>query len=111
MATKKHQRVKLVEYIGDDSISPDSALIAAGIVLMEAAELCKDQKDTEGLIRVANAWYDISKTLMDIEDEESKKQPFGFGLAQVGEDEDGDDESTGIIEVRKKPRQLRKRTR
>jgi len=103
MATKKHQRVKLVEYIGDDAISPDSALIAAGIVLMEAAELCKDQKDTEGLIRVANSWFDISKTLMDASEEESK-QPFGFGLAEVGEDEDGDDESTGIIEVRKKSR-------
>jgi len=103
MATKKHQRVKLVEYIGDDAISPDSALIAAGIVLMEAAELCKDQKDTEGLIRVANAWFDISKTLMDASEEENK-QPFGFGLAEVGEDEDGDDESTGIIEVRKKSR-------
>ncbi len=108
---KKHERVKLVEYIGDDAISSDSALIAAGMVLMDAHMISKDMKDTDGLIRTANAWYEIAKLLMHSDEEEESKQPFGFGLIEVGEDEDGDDESTGGIEVRKKSRELRKRPR
>lgn len=101
---KKHDRVRLVEYIGDDAISSDSALIAAGMVLMDAHLISKDQKDTDGLIRTANAWYEIAKLLMHSDDEDESKQAFGFGLVEVGEDEDGDDESTSGIEIRKKSR-------
>ena len=104
MAKKKTRKNLLVEYIDDDAVSPEAAIVASAMVLMEAAEMCKNTADTDGMIRIASAWFDIAKTLMNIsEEEESKSRPFGF---TVTEDVDGDDESTGIIEVRQKLRKL-----
>lgn len=100
MPKKKSRKELLVEYIDDDAVSGDGAIIATAMVLMEAAEMCKNTSDTDGMIRIASAWFDIAKTLMNItEEEESKSRPFGFtGIEEI----DGDDESTSGIEVRKK---------
>lgn len=104
MAKKKSRKDLLIEYIDDDGVSPETAIISSAMVLMEAAEMCKNTADTDGMIRIASAWFDIAKTLMNIsEEEESKNKPFGFGMI---EESDGDDESTGSIEVRKKSRKL-----
>jgi hypothetical protein len=104
MAKKKTRREELVEYIGDDGISGDTAIIASGMVLMEAAEVCKNTADTDGLIRIAHAWFDIAKMLMNYsEEEESKNRPFGFTAL---EEMSGDDESTSGAEVRSKFRKL-----
>lgn len=104
---KRDRRNKFVKYLGDDSVSSDSAIIAAGMSLMDAAEICQKTSDSEGLIRIANAWFDIAKTLLNIsEEDEESKTPFGFGLV---EEFDGDepessepDKSTGRFEIRKK---------
>lgn len=104
MSKKKTRKDLLVEYIDDDGVSGETAIIASAMVLMEAAEMCKNTADTDGMIRIAGAWFDIAKTLMNInEEEESKNRPFGF---TVPEDIDGDNESTSGIEVRQKFRKL-----
>jgi hypothetical protein len=103
----KSQHERLIEFINDDTLSGDTALLAAAICLMESTELCKEMRDTDGLIRTANAWYDIAKTLLGISDTDEDKKPFGFAaveLAEVGEDEDdepGDDPRAGGIKIRK----------
>jgi hypothetical protein len=100
---------KLIEFINDDSLSGDSALLAAAICLMDSAEIAKDMKDIDGLIRTANAWYDIAKTLLGISETEEEKRPFGFGVAdlvELGEDEENGTElyeSTDGIKIRKEP--------
>lgn len=106
MAKKpKSAHRRLVEFINDESLSGDSALLAAAICLMESAEIAKEMKDTDSLIRTANAWYDIAKTLLDIPDVEEEKKPFGFGmleLAELGEDDGVEsDEGKSRIKVRK----------
>lgn len=97
---------RLVEFINDEALSGESALLAAAICLMDSAEICKEMRDTDGLIRTANAWYDIAKTLLGISESDEEKKPFGFAaieLAEVGEEVDGTetDESTGRFKVRK----------
>lgn len=101
---KKDNRDFLVDYIGTEEISGESAIIASGIVLMQAAEICKAMSDTDGLIRIANAWFDIGKTLLNyVEEEETKNKPFGFGvMEEIG----GIDQGESGIEVRKKSRKL-----
>ena len=108
MSKKKTRRDALVEYIGDEGISGETAIIASGMVLMEAAEVCKNTADTDGLIRIASAWFDIAKMLLDYsEEEQTKNKPFGFTAL---EDVSGNDESESVIEVRSKSRKLRERT-
>jgi hypothetical protein len=104
---KSNRRDKFVKYLGDDSVSADSAIIAAGMSLMEASEMCQKMGDSEGLIRIANAWYDIAKMLLNItEEEEESKTPFGFGLVEEvnGDDPESDkpDKGPSGPEIRKK---------
>jgi hypothetical protein len=88
---KKSRQERLVDFIGDETISGDTTLIAAVLCLMESSELAIKNKDIDALLRTARAWYDVSKDLLGIAAEEENKTPFGFGvmeLAEVGE-EDG----------------------
>jgi len=116
MVKKKSTHERLLELLGDDTLSPDTAYIAAAISLMEASELCKENRDSEGLLSVAKAWHDIAKSMGGSPtDEEEEKKPFGFAsleLTGIGEDiGESDDPRQGGVEVRQKSRQLRKRTR
>ena len=63
MAKKKTRKQLLIENIDDDAVSPEAAIVASSMVLMEAAEMCKSTADTDGMIRIAGAWFDIAKTL------------------------------------------------
>ena len=115
MARKKTPHDRLVELLGDVSLSTETAFIAAAINLMEAGEICKENRDREGLINVAEAWHDIAKSLGGVEEEETKR-PFGFvaetEIVEIGEElGEPDDPSEGGIEVRKELGKLRKRTR
>ena len=104
---KKTRQDMLVEYLGEDIISGDSCLVAAAMSLMQCENICVENRDTEGLLRVANAWYSLGKVLMGISDHEEDKKPFGFGLVDMEDEEDyGDDENPSRIKVRKEFRKL-----
>jgi hypothetical protein len=116
MVKKKSPHERLLEILGDDTLSPETAYIASAINLMEASELCKENRDSEGLLSVAKAWHDIAKSMSGTTiDEDEEKKPFGFAsleLTDIGEDiGESDDPRKGGVEVRQKSRQLRKRTR
>jgi hypothetical protein len=116
MVKKKGPHERLLELLADDTLSPDTAYIAAAISLMEASELCKENRDSEGLLSIAKAWHDIAKSMGGTPtDEDEEKKPFGFAsleLTDIGEEVgESDDPRKGGIEVRQKSRKLRKRTR
>jgi hypothetical protein len=116
MVKKKSPHERLLELLGDDTLSTDTAYIASAINLMEAADLCVENRDAEGLLLVAKAWHDIAKSMGGSpSDEEEDKKPFGFAsleLTDIGEDiGESDDPRQSGVEVRQKSRQLRKRTR
>ena len=103
---KKTQHDELVEFINDEALSGESALLASAICLMNGTRICKENNDVDGLIRIANAWYDIARMLISISDStEEEKRPFGFGVPEpmkTGEDHGFDaDQSSGRIKVRK----------
>lgn len=105
MVKKKNEEELLVDFIGE-TISTESALLACSINLMRAGDVAKDAQDSEGLIKVAKAWYDLAKYLGGDEDED-KPQQFGFTALETV-DEPGDEPDTGEsgIEVRTKSRKL-----
>jgi hypothetical protein len=115
MVKKKSPHERLLEILGDDTLSPETAYVAAAINLMEAAELCKENRDAEGLLSIAKSWHDIARSMSGSSEDEEEKKPFGFAaleLTDIGEDiGESDDPRTGGVEVRQKSRQLRKRTR
>lgn len=106
MPKAKTEEDLLVEFIGD-VISPESALLACSINLMRAGDIAKQMQDTESLLKVSKAWYELARYLSgDKEDERSN--PIGFTMLEVDIDEPGDGayEGEGGIEVRKKSREL-----
>ena len=116
MVKKKSPHERLLELLGDDTLSTDTAYIAAAISLMEASELCVENRDAEGLLSISIAWHDIAKSMSGPStDEEEEKKPFGFTsleLTDIGEDiGESDDPRQSGVEVRQKSRELRKRTR
>ena len=106
MARKKTEDEELVDFIGE-SISTDSALLAASINLMRAGDIAKVVQDTDALLKVAKGWYDIARYMAGDQDDDSKSAHFGFAALEVV-DEPGREphESEGGIEVRKKSRKL-----
>ena len=106
MPKAKTEEDLLVEFIGD-VISPESALLACSINLMRAGDIAKQMQDTESLLKVSKAWYELARYLSgDKEDERSN--PIGFTMLEVDIDEPGDGAYEGEdgIEVRKKSREL-----
>lgn len=107
MAKKpKTEEEKLVDFIGE-TICTESALLAASINLMRAGDIAKESGDSDSLIRVAHAWYDLAKFLSGPEDgseNEDKGSPIGFLAELEILDEPGTepDEGASGIEVRKK---------
>lgn len=107
MARKKTEDEELVSFIGE-TISSESAILAASINLMRAGNIAKTLNDTESLLKVAKGWYDLAK-YMSGDDEESKPVHFGFAsLETLDEPGSEPDEGEGGIEVRKKSKKLRK---
>ena len=102
---KKTEEDLLVEFIGD-TISPESALLACSINLMRAGDIAKATADSEGLLKVARAWYDLAKYLGG--EEEDKSNPIGFLSELETVDDTGIEPDTGEsgIEVRTKSRKL-----
>lgn len=109
MAKKqKTEENRLVEFIGE-SISPESAILAAAINLMRAGDIAKENGRDEILVKVAHAWYAIAKFLngSSEDDDPERSHPFGFtALETVNGPGDEPHESESGIEVRKKSRQL-----
>ena len=109
MAKKeKSEEEKLVNFIGE-TISMESALLAASINLMRAGDSAKETSNVEGLINVAKAWYDLAKFLsgpQEDEDNEDKGKPIGFLAALETLDDPGSEPDTGEggPEIRKKSR-------
>ena len=106
MPKKKTEEDLLVEFIGE-TISPESAILACSINLMRAGDIAKQMQDTESLLKVSKAWYELARYL-DGDKEEEKSNPIGFTTLEVDVDEPGDgpDESESGIEVRAKSRKL-----
>ena len=99
---KKTEEDDLVNFIGD-TISTESALLACSINLMRAGDIAKATADSDGLLKVARAWYDLAKYLGGEEDED-KGNPIGFLAELETVDDTGTepDEGQGGIEVRTK---------
>lgn len=107
---KKGEDDDLVEFIGE-TISSESVLLACAINLMRAGDIAKLCADSESLLKVAKAWYDLARYL-DGHYEDDKTTHFGFAaLETINEPGNEPDESEGGIEVRKKSRKLRKHPR
>lgn len=104
MAKKKTEEDLLVEFIGE-TVSTESALLACSINLMRAGDVAKATADSDGLIKVAKAWYDLARYLGGEEDE-NKSNPIGFlaELETVYDTGNEPDAGEGGIEVRTKPR-------
>ena len=107
MPKKKTEEDLLVEFIGE-TISPESAILACSINLMRAGDIAKQMQDTESLLKVSKAWYELARYLGGDLREEERSNPIGFTTLEVDIDEPGDgpDESEGGIEVRSKSRKL-----
>jgi hypothetical protein len=105
MAKKKREEDSLVDFIGE-TISTESSLLACAINLMRAGDVAKTAEDSESLIKVAKAWYDLARYLGG--EEEEKTKPIGFTTTLETLDESGDepDAGEGGIEVRTKSRKL-----
>jgi hypothetical protein len=105
MVKKKTEEDELIDFIGE-TISTESALLACSVTLMRAGNIAKECHDSDGLLKVARAWYDLARYLGG--DEEEKGNPIGFTMGLETLDEPGDepDAGEGGIEVRKKSRKL-----
>lgn len=70
---------KLKKFIGAE-ISAESAMVATGKVLVESMEIAKNKNDVDGLLAVADRWYNISRLILDqiSEVDQSEKMPMGF---------------------------------
>lgn len=103
MVKKKTEEDLLVDFIGA-TISTESALLACSINLMRAGDIAKATADSEGLIKVAKAWYDLARYLGG--EEEDRGNPIGFLAELETLDEPGTepDEGESGIEVRTKLR-------
>ncbi len=99
---KKTEEEELVNLIGE-TINTESALLACSINLMRAGDIAKATADSDGLLKVAKAWYDLAKYLGGEEDED-KSNPIGFlaELETVDDTGTGPDEGKSGIEVRTK---------
>ena len=106
MVKKKTEEDLLVEFIGE-TISTESALLACSINLMRAGDVAKATADSDGLIKVAKAWYDLARYLGGEQDED-KSNPIGFLSELETVDDTGIEPDTGEsgIEVRTKSRKL-----
>ena len=72
------QNQKLKKFIGAE-ISAESAIIATGKVLVESMEVAKNKEDVDGLLAVADRWYNISRLILEQNSiEEYEKHPIGF---------------------------------
>ena len=102
---KKTEEELLIEFIGE-TINTDSALLACSINLMRAGDIAKATADSEGLIKVAKAWYDLARYLGG--EDEDKSNPIGFlsELETVDDTGHEPDPGEGGIEVRTKSRKL-----
>jgi hypothetical protein len=100
---KKTEEDNLIDFIGE-TISTESCLLAASISLMRAGDIAKISGDSDSLIRIANAWYDLARFLSGDEEDEDKKPPhFGFAaLETLDEPGDEPDQGESGIEVRQK---------
>lgn len=105
---KRTEEDSLVEFIGE-TISTESALLACSINLMRAGDVAKATADSDGLIKVAKAWYDLARYLGGEQDED-KGNPIGFLAELETVDDTGSDPDEGEsgIEVRTKSGKLRK---
>lgn len=105
MPRKKGEEEELIEFIGE-TISGESALLACSVNLMRAGNVAKACADSETLLKVAKAWYDLAR-YMDGHLEEEKSAHFGFAALETINDPGNEpDEGEGGIEVFKKPRKL-----
>ena len=100
---EKTEEEKLVDFIGE-TISTESALLAASINLMRAGDIAKENADAESLLKVSKAWYDLAKFLSgEAEEDEGKTSHFGFAALETIDDPgDEPDEGEGGIEIRTK---------
>ena len=106
MAKKKSEENLLVDFIGE-TISTESALLACSINLMRAGNIAKEKADSEGLLKVAKAWYYLARYLGG-ENEDEKPHHFGFAALETVDDT-GIEPDTGKsgTEISKKSRKLR----
>lgn len=106
MPKKKTEDEDLADFIGD-TISSESALLACSINLMRAGDIAKACADSEALLKVSKAWYDLARYLDGHEDD--KPAHFGFAALEAinGPGSEPDEGESGI-EVCQKPRKLRK---
>jgi hypothetical protein len=97
---EKPEDEKLVDFIGE-TISTESALLAASINLMRAGDIAKESADAESLLKVSRAWYDLAKFLSgEAEEDEGKNSHFGFtALETIDEPGDKPNEGEGGIEI------------
>ncbi len=100
---KKNEEDLLVDFIGE-TISTESALLACSINLMRAGNIAQATADSEGLLKVAKAWYDLARYLGGEEDD-VKNHHFGFAALETVDDPGSEpDEGESGIEVRTKSR-------
>jgi hypothetical protein len=100
---KKTEEDLLVDFIGE-TISTESALLACSINLMRAGNIAQATADSEGLLKVAKAWYGLARYLGGEQDDE-KNHHFGFAVLETVDDPGNEpDEGESGIEVRTKSR-------
>jgi len=100
---KKNEEDLLVDFIGE-TISTESALLACSINLMRAGNIAQATADSEGLLKVAKAWYGLARYLGGEQDDE-KNHHFGFAALETVDDPGSEpDEGESGIEVRTKSR-------
>ena len=95
------QNQKLKKFIGTE-ISAESAIVATGKVLVESMEIAKNKNDVDGLLAVADRWYNITRLILDQnsrEEYEEEKNPIGFIGGSSGPEQtnsgETDDQSQG----------------
>lgn len=100
---KPKKKIKKVVYtpIGN-SISPEATFVQAAIALDVAAQFAIQQEDARELNRTAELWIEMSKGLLEIEEDAGppkETEPVGFRTIDTEEEENGsidgprDDES------------------
>lgn len=105
MVKKKTEEDELVSFIGE-TISTESALLACSINLMRAGDVAKATADSDGLLKVAKAWYYLARYLGGENDDE-KPHHFGFAALETVDDTRVEpDEGESGIEVCTKSRKL-----
>jgi len=100
---KKTPEDHLIDFIGEE-VNSETAIIASAINLVYAGKIAKKDRNSDHLIRIAEAWYSLARMLGSLEDSvDEKTKVFGFGALETIHDPGSEpDEGESGTEVRSK---------